>query len=759
MSCGTGTRGFQCDTVYTLGERVTQERANEIYALGQRLGLTEFNPTSVNWDAPITWKGEGGGIMSEGEGYALLFGFGIGLTVLTVVLTMIEQKFSTEKANSELFNTAGRSVKTGLTGSVIVSQWTWAATLLQSSNVAWNFGITGPFWYAAGATIQILLFGILAIEVKRRAPRAHTFLEIIKVRWGTAAHFVFLFFGLAANLIVSAMLLLGGCAVFKAVAGISVYTSSFLIPALTLVYTLMGGLKATFLAGYVHTAVIMIILILFVTTVYGYEFDCQDTTKPCTSLGSASVVWERLTFMTSLPVRNGDAFVNITVNGTVPVNATLVGGFHQGPATLGGKQNRQGTYLTMMSDDGLVFGIINIIGNFGTVFVDQSYWQSAIAAKPGAAHKGYILGGMVWFTIPFALATALGLAGNALNVALTPGDAGSGLVPPASAIAMFGKPGGVLVMIQLTMAILSTGSAECIAVSSLMAYDIYRTYINPNATGGQILLVSRVFVFVWAVVMGIASVVLYEMDIGLGWVYNFMAIALGSAVCPIAASIYTDKLNATFAILAAVVGNICAIIVWVSFASACSGSDGDCPEKPPCSSDGDCPPADFVNNSLGYLYSQLWGGLTALVSSFIICCIGCVVAPMNFDWQIMMDGIQLVGGDGGEESKVLGDNDPESTPEALLKAKQWIFKYGWGYSLFLCVAWPLACVPLGAFGKSTFQMWAAIALMWGWCAGLTIVILPIWESIDGFIQVITCRPSTAPGDVKMTETTKESAVA
>jgi hypothetical protein len=68
-------------------------------------------------------------------------------------------------------------------------------------------------------------------------------------------------------------------------------------------------------------------------------------------------------FMTSLPVRNGDAMVNVTVNGSTAdelgLNATLISGFHQGPANLGGKQNRQGTYLTMMSDDGLVFGIIN----------------------------------------------------------------------------------------------------------------------------------------------------------------------------------------------------------------------------------------------------------------------------------------------------------------------------------------------------------------------------------------------------------------
>lgn len=42
---------------------------------------------------------------------------------------------------------------------------------------------------------------------------------------------------------------------------------------------------------------------------------------------------------------------------------------------------------------GLVFGIINLVGNFGTVFVDQAYWQSAIAARPSSSHKGYILGG------------------------------------------------------------------------------------------------------------------------------------------------------------------------------------------------------------------------------------------------------------------------------------------------------------------------------------------------------------------------------
>lgn len=64
-------------------------------------------------------------------------------------------------------------MKSGLVASAVVSSWTWAATLLQSSGIAYRYGVSGPFWYASGATVQILLFATIAIELKRRAPNAH----------------------------------------------------------------------------------------------------------------------------------------------------------------------------------------------------------------------------------------------------------------------------------------------------------------------------------------------------------------------------------------------------------------------------------------------------------------------------------------------------------------------------------------------------------------------------------------------------------
>merc|ERR1719214_429429 len=141
----------------------------------------------------------------------------------------------------------------------------------------------------------------------------------------------------------------------------------------------------------------------------------------------------------------------------------------------------------MGSTIGLIFGITNIVGNFGTVFVDQSYWQSAVAAKPKSAVFGFLVGGMVWFAVPFCMATTNGLAGRALTthpdlgpLYIDAGASGRGLTPARAMAHILGSGGAFLLLLQLFMAITSTGSAEIIAVSSILTYDIYYEYINPE---------------------------------------------------------------------------------------------------------------------------------------------------------------------------------------------------------------------------------------------------------------------------------------
>merc|ERR1719399_723683 len=71
---------------------------------------------------------------------------------------------------------------------------------------------------------------------------------------------------------------------------------------------------------------------------------------------------------------------------------------------------------------------------------------------------------------------------------------------------------------MLFMAIISTGSAEAIAVSSLISYDIYKPYFNPKANGDDVIRVSRIVIPIYCVLAGALATVLWAIGIGLGWI-------------------------------------------------------------------------------------------------------------------------------------------------------------------------------------------------------------------------------------------------
>lgn len=605
--------------------------------------------------------------LSKAVGYVIVLGFGLVFGMFTVGLVYLERYLSGQKMSSEFFNTAGRTVKTGLTASVIVSQWTWAATLLQSSNVAYKYGISGPFWYAAGATIQVILFSMLAVLVKRRAPTAHTFLEIILARWGKPTHIVFTVFALLTNIVVTSMLILGGSATVNALTGINTDLASFLIPLGVILYTMAGGLKATFVASYFNTAMIMVALCIFIFEVYVTNSD----------LGSPGKVWENLRRVVKLEPVAG---------------------------------NMGGSYLTMFSRNGLFFGLTNIVGNFGTVFVDQSYWQSAIAATPSASWKGYILGGLCWFAIPFSLATSLGLASVALSLPITADEAGKGLVPPAVAQHLLGKGGAALILVMLFVAVTSTGAAEQIAVSSLIAYDVYRTYINPAASGQAIINISRVVIVVFGILMGVLGIVLNHIGIGLGWLYLFMGVLIGSAVVPVAYSISWRKCSSLGAICGAVGGLVLGLTSWLAYGAADGGVNVD---------------------NLGRDEIMLTGNLVAILSSGFICTLISLLKPDNCDenWT-------------ATKAITLIEDDPNAVMEPareadLVRASKMIMLWGVGISVVLIFVWPILTLPVRVFPKGYFIFWVALSITWGVIATAAMVILPVWESRTAILRALT----------------------
>jgi Na+/proline symporter len=137
----------------------------------------------------------------------------------------------------------------------------------------------------------------------------------------------------------------------------------------------------------------------------------------------------------------------------------------------------------MRSREGIIFFVINIVGNFGTVFMDNGYYNKAIAAHPVAALPGYIIGGLSWFAIPWLCATTMGLSALALETSpsfptypnrMDPADVSAGLVLPYAAVGLLGKSGAICTLIMIFMAVTSATSAQLIAVSSIFTYDVYQ---------------------------------------------------------------------------------------------------------------------------------------------------------------------------------------------------------------------------------------------------------------------------------------------
>ncbi|KAJ6555148.1 urea transporter [Mycena vulgaris] len=638
-------------------------------------------------------------VLPQGAGYGVVVGIGLFFSVFMIGLTAIQARYTPfSPRSSEEFSSASRSVKPGLIAAGIVSAWTWAATLLQSSAVAYKYGISGPWWYGAGATIQVLLFAMIAAKLKLNAPYAHTWLEIVGARWGKTAHLIFMVFGLATNLIVSSMLVLGGSATVTDLTGMSTIAACFLIPLGVSIYVVVGGMRSTLLCDYTHTTVLFVIILVFVFSVYATS----------DKIGSPGKMYDLLTAAAAANPVQGNA---------------------------------HGSYITMRSKNGLIFGVINIIGNFATVFQDQAYFQRAIASRPSSTVKAYLLGGIAWFAIPFTLATTLGLAAVALRGdpamrVLSPADVSAGLPAAAAASALLGKSGAAALLILLFLAVTSATSAELIAVSSLLTYDVYKKYINPEATEAQILRMSHLMVAFYALVIGLAGVIFFYIGVSMGWLYTFMGVILGSGVAPIALCITWSKANKWGCIVGSLVGFAAGITAWLVTTSTLNGG--------------------VINvTTSGGDFEMLAGNLASIGVGGIIATATSLIWPEDFDFEstrainrptettaTQVEEKATEKEDKGrtsiekkEKAPSVADSydaaeiEDELDPVALNKA----FRFAAWSSLALLIVL-IILIPLPLFfastiyGKGGLTAWVVVGIIWTFLSAFSVVLYPLWES-------------------------------
>jgi hypothetical protein len=213
---------------------------------------------------------------------------------------------------------------------------------------------------------------------------------------------------------------------------------------------------------------------------------------------------------------------------------------------------------------------------------------------------------------------------------------------------------------------------------------------------------------VFCIFMGVFAVILNLLGLGLGWVYLFMGIVIGSAVIPLWNMMMWSDANATGAIVAAWVGQIAALIVWIAVAAAESG--------------------EVTVATLGGNYPMLCGNLVAIFFSGFIHYVMSKASPQKYDWESMKT-IKLIDEDlSGLGAELYDDKDLEG-------AFNWIMRRGWALTIIFVIIWPALSLPAGVFTKSYFAFWVFISLIWGFTAAAVIIGLPLYESWDSIMMV------------------------
>ncbi|KAL4960911.1 sodium:solute symporter family protein [Aspergillus stella-maris] len=674
-------------------------------------------------------------LVSQGTAYGLLIGLGVLFCGVILIAIKVQKAYlSEDSATSEMFMVANRSVGTGLTASAVFSSWMWINETVLCAAMCYRYGLAVPLWWGSGLCFQIALMAALGVMAKIRVPYAHTSLEIIRMRYGTIGHLVFIVLNLTNNVFGCASMILTGSQLVSGISHMHFVAATILIPLGVVLYTAVGGLKATFLTDFLHTAVALIIIIYFTLAVLTNEH-----------IGGLGGLYDK-------------------------VMATASQNYIDG--------NYQGSLLTMKSKDAIIWGLILKFGNLALVVMDTAFWQKSFASEVNSTVPAYNLAAVAVFGIPWGLGTVLGLSARALHQTpifptypgdITSTEVSTGLVMPYLVKALIGNGGMIAFFVLLFMALTSTVSSSMIAVSSILSFDVYKTYFNPKATDKKLLKASHITVVFHAVFITGISIALNYGGANMTWIGYFRPILSCPGIIPLGLTLFWSGQTKAAAIVAPVLGFFTGLAIWLGTAHALYGE---------------------VNmTTTGEGLPALYGAIGSFFSPALYSVVISLYKPYKFDWRVFLrielaDEAQIHGDDrptiveanteseaekhkpGTETPKSDSDTstsataDPEHTgshdkpiPKAnashkppselslddirhpfdektLSELNRWM-KIAWVMFVVLVlvtfVAWPMPLYRDYIFTKSFFSGWVSVAIVWQFFAFFAVVVYPLYD--------------------------------
>ena len=344
----------------------------------------------------------------------------------------------------------------------------------------------------------------------------------------------------------------------------------------------------------------------------------------------------------------------------------------------------------------------------------------------------------------------------------TADEVAAGFVMPYTIKALLGSGGTVGMLLLLFMAVTSTVSSSMIAVSSIISFDIYRTYINPKATDKQVVNVSHLGVIFHGVFITGFALMLNYGGANISWVNYFSPILTCPGIFPLIFTLMWSRQSKLAAVVSPILGLASGVSVWLGTTHAIYGG------------------ISFATTV--ELAPSLYGATASLFSPILYSVVISYLKPEHFDWREFLR-IDLVGDEKTLPSRnawspatsvaasslstdqkqpkkttaaCAGDESPQhnavvlgsATPlgelvhpldeESLHHLRRW-YKIAWIFLLFVVavtfVVWPMPLYRDYVFTKPFFRGWVTVAIFWQFFALLAVVVYPVY---DGRHEISKC---------------------
>lgn len=212
------------------------------------------------------------------------------------------------------------------------------------------------------------------------------------------------------------------------------------------------------------------------------------------------------------------------------------------------------------------------------------------------------------------------------------------MVMPYVIKALIGDGGIVGFFILLFMAITSTVSSSMIAVSSILSYDLYKTYLNPQVTDKKLVKVSHLTVIIHGVFITGISIALNYGGANMTWINYLRPVISCPGIIPLILTLFWSRQTRLAAIVSPILGFFTGLAVWLGTAQSMYGA------------------VDIAATSNEY--PALYAAIASFFSPALYSVVLSLYKPYTFDWREFLR-IELQ-----DEAKLHADSDSATPNES-----------------------------------------------------------------------------------------------